>query len=64
MSYWKRRNNLWYETKIINCNLCGQMIPKDTWVAIIDGEGLTFCSPDCEKMYKQYWAPKYGTSQQ
>ena len=29
-----------------------------------DGEGLTFCSPDCEKMYKQYWAPKYGTSQQ
>ena len=51
------------ETNIINCQLCGQMIPKDLWVANLDGERKVFCSPECEEIYLQYWLPKYKPSQ-
>ena len=60
MKRWETISLPWYETSIINCLLCGQMIPKDMWVVEDEGNRRVFCSPGCEKIYEEYWLPKYG----
>ena len=57
MSYWQVRETAWWETNVINCALCGQMIPRAVWVS---EEGLSFCGPACEKLYRTYWLPTHG----
>jgi hypothetical protein len=57
MSHWQQRQTSWWETNVVNCSLCGQMIPRDIWVS---DDGLEFCSVDCEKLYRDYWIPTYG----
>src|SRR5262249_27689953 len=54
---WQARAVSWWETNVANCSLCGQMIPRDVWVS---DEGLIFCSPACERLYRSYWVPTYG----
>jgi hypothetical protein len=60
MSEWKDLDISWHDTSLIHCELCGQLIPKTAWVATVDGTEHTFCSPDCEKLYIEYWLPRYG----
>jgi ribosomal protein L24E len=60
MGHWEKRNVEWWETNVINCSLCGQMIPRDIWVVEEDGEKRLFCSEECERLYREYWLPKYG----
>jgi hypothetical protein len=57
MAHWQRRETSWWETNVVNCSLCGQMIARDVWVS---DDGLEFCGPDCEQLYRRYWVPTYG----
>jgi len=59
MSKWKKRKINWYETNVISCELCGQVLTQDIWVSEIDGVEKWFCSPSCERLYLEYWLPKY-----
>lgn len=52
----------YFETRAVHCSLCGKAIPRRTWVVAMAGEELLFCEPDCERVYRDYWLPKYGTS--
>ena len=63
MGHWEKRNVEWWETNVINCSLCGQMIPRDIWVLEEAGERRLFCSEQCERLYRDYWLPTYGDSQ-
>ena len=64
MGRWEKRNVSWWETNVINCSLCGQMIPRDIWVVDEGGERRLFCSPECERLYREYWLPKYGAQRE
>ena len=57
MGEWRRRGTAWWETSVVNCSLCGQMIPRDVWVS---DEGLGFCDAECEQLYRSYWVPRHG----
>jgi ribosomal protein L24E len=61
--HWEQRNVDWWETNVINCSLCGQMIPRDILVVDQGGEKWLFCGPECERLYHEYWLPKYGRAQ-
>ena len=60
---WARRDADWWETTVVNCSLCGQMIPRDAWLVEEGGEARVFCGPECERLYRDYWLPKYGPCQ-
>ena len=60
MGHWQDIELPWYETKILNCSLCGKMIPRKVWIAKIDGEEREFCNPDCEKLNHEYWVPTHS----
>ena len=60
MGYWEDLERAWWDTNVVNCSFCGQMIPKRRWVAEVDGEVRSFCSLDCEQLYVSYWVPKHG----
>jgi hypothetical protein len=57
VGHWERRDVAWWETNVIHCAFCGQMIPRDVWRS---DEGLGFCNTECEGLYRTYWVPKYG----
>jgi hypothetical protein len=42
---------------VVNCALCGQMIPRQVWVS---DDGLEFCGTACEELYRSYWVPRRG----
>ena len=54
---WEKRTIPWWETNVIHCDFCGQMIPRDVWKS---SDQLTFCNAECEEFYRRYWVPKYG----
>lgn len=58
--HWEAPPQPWWETRVVNCTICGQMIPRQRWVAEVEGVQRSFCSPDCEQLYRSYWLPKYG----
>ena len=55
--HWRQINWPWWHTGVVNCRMCGQMIPRDVWVA---EDGLEFCTPECDSLYRSYWLPRYG----
>jgi hypothetical protein len=57
---WVELQRAWHDTGVLNCALCGRLIPRKVWVATIDGRRLEFCSEECESLYRTYWLPKYG----
>lgn len=59
-NHWETVQTEWFETKVVNCELCGKMIPRRIWKAEVNGSVRSFCSEDCERMYVEYWLPKYG----
>ena len=60
MGHWEDLELVWWDTNVVNCSFCGQMIPKRRWVSEIDGHEQGFCSLDCEQLYVNYWLPKHG----
>jgi ribosome-binding protein aMBF1 (putative translation factor) len=45
----------------LDCKVCGKTIPTRAWIVVLHGEELVFCDPDCERLYHDYWLPKYGS---
>ena len=63
MGTWKKREAGLVEyvnIGLVNCILCGKMIPRDIWVAIYNEKKLNFCDAKCENIYSEYWIPKYS----
>ena len=60
MGHWEKSKLQWHEVSVTYCELCGQIIPSDMWVADVNGENKDFCTPECEEIYLYYWLPKYG----
>jgi hypothetical protein len=61
---WRERSNLLFHTSVVTCSLCGKMIPTRYWVVSQDdGFERIFCDADCERLYNEYWLPKYGTGE-
>lgn len=54
---WERLNRSWWDPKVVNCEMCGQMIPRDVWKS---ADGHSFCSVECDDLYRSYWLPRYG----
>ncbi len=49
--HWEALEGDWWDPGIINCEMCGQMIPRDVWVA---ADGLRVCSHQCDRLYRSY----------
>ncbi|MCL5957939.1 MAG: hypothetical protein M1358_01265 [Chloroflexi bacterium] len=63
MGHWETRNTdytSYLDANVVNCDLCGKMIPKEIWINEVEGETKQFCDDRCEAMYISYWLPKYG----
>ena len=58
--HWETITGDWWDPGVINCQMCGQMIPRDVWVA---ADGLRVCSHQCDHLYRSYWLPHYGDTQ-
>jgi hypothetical protein len=51
----------WNDTNVLNCDVCGRLIPRRAWT-FDGGEGtLLACSAECEDLYESYVKPTYGT---
>ena len=48
----------------VACRLCGRPLFGRVWSAEADGEPADFCDPDCERLFVEYWLPRYGGSTQ
>jgi len=59
MGQWATCTRNWYEVSVINCHLCGKMLPGRVWRGQVGDQERDFCNPDCEEMYFGYWAPRY-----
>jgi hypothetical protein len=58
--YWVDPARSWNDTTVRNCQVCGRLIPRRSWV-FEGGKGeVTACSPDCEDLYEDYLKPTYG----
>lgn len=62
MSEWQDRGaaRQYMNPSALNCKVCGKTIPTRAWVVRIDDHELIFCDPDCERLYHDYWLPRYG----
>jgi hypothetical protein len=43
-----------WETVVRPCQCCGQVVAKRLWKADVEGSELSFCSPECEQLYREY----------
>jgi hypothetical protein len=43
------------------CRLCGRPLFGRVWSAEVAGEEEVFCEPDCERLFHEYWLPRYGS---
>lgn len=44
---WTNIDIPWYESRIVNCDRCGAMIPRRVWVVRSDGGDKQYCSEIC-----------------
>jgi hypothetical protein len=57
---WQELEHAWHETNIVNCVVCGKLIPRRAW-RFDGGDGeLVSCGPECEVLYESYLRPTYG----
>jgi N-methylhydantoinase B/oxoprolinase/acetone carboxylase alpha subunit/endogenous inhibitor of DNA gyrase (YacG/DUF329 family) len=62
MRRWRKRTvglSTYFVGGVTNCTVCGKMIPCDVWEVEVDGKLLPFCDETCERLYMEYWLPKY-----
>ena len=60
MSDWVPISDALYETEIRHCDFCGKMMTKRYWQVTEAGRTFSFCDPDCEFWWRDYWVPRYG----
>lgn len=59
---WSQLDTPWYATEMLHCVLCGQMIAGRVWVVQERDRVRRFCGPKCERIYTNYWVPRYAQS--
>ena len=58
---WEPLRTEWWDTDVVNCAFCGEMMPERQWVSNPGGgRRMVFHSPECEQLYLEYWVPKHG----
>jgi N-methylhydantoinase B len=57
---WVKRSPRLYETETLTCDVCGKVVSGDYWAATEAGQDLRFCDVECERLYRDYWLPRYG----
>jgi hypothetical protein len=57
---WVELERSWHDTEVVNCRVCGRLIPRRAWVFDGGGGEIRSCGPDCEELYETYWKPTYG----
>ena len=62
MGQWEERQAQWYEQDMIYCETCGLILPKNLWIASVDGTRRVFCGADCERLFHEYLLPKQKES--
>jgi hypothetical protein len=55
--YWEQTHAQWHEMEMVYCDVCGLILPKNLWIAEVDGNRRVFCGPGCERLYHEYVAP-------
>ncbi len=60
MGRWVVTPRAWYDVSVLNCSLCGKMLPGKLWSVQIAGQEHIFCDAACEAIYREYWYPRYG----
>jgi hypothetical protein len=57
---WRELEHVWHETNVVNCTVCGKLIPRRAWC--FDGASgeVVACGPSCEELYETYWLPTHG----
>ncbi len=59
-SRWIESDAAWYEQRLVHCDCCGRLIAKHFLIAQIKGAERTFCSVDCEQLFRDYLLPVRG----
>jgi ribosomal protein L24E len=64
MTQWKElgRARDYLQNQAVHCQLCGKILPRRAWVVSEEGCELVFCDSDCERLYREYWLPRYRTA--
>jgi hypothetical protein len=60
MGTWLEPKRTWHDTTVTNCPVCGRLIPRRCWSFGTGSGTLEVCSPDCERLYWDYYVPTYG----
>ena len=62
MGEWQERGKArdYPQPQSVQCAACGRIIATRTWVVAERGRELLFCDPGCERIYREYWLPRYG----
>ncbi len=66
MGKWRERDTglaSYFSGGVVNCNVCGKMIPREIWEVEIDGTTFSFCDETCEQLYVEYWLPRHKHQQ-
>ncbi|MFN8150456.1 MAG: hypothetical protein U0R24_04950 [Solirubrobacterales bacterium] len=59
-SRWVDFNRAWHDTEVVNCPVCGRLIPSRAWVFEVPSGEITACSEECEELYFSYVEPTHG----
>lgn len=54
MGEWEPIEPQVWETVVIPCRCCGQVVAKRLWKVEVEGEAMRFCGPTCEELYRTY----------
>lgn len=54
MGGWTEVSRRWWETSVINCSLCGQLIVRRAWVETVDSKDVQYCSQKCAEFATSY----------
>ena len=60
MGEWKANEISYIKANREACTFCGHPIATRYWSASVDGRPQAFCSPEHERLYYDYWVPRYG----
>ena len=58
---WVGFERTWHDTAIVNCVVCGRLIPRRAWVFTDGDREIQACSESCEELYLSYVKPTYET---
>ncbi len=52
---WEDKAQPWHEIHVLNCQVCGRLIPQRTWRFIDPDFGtILACTPPCETLWYHY----------